>query len=527
MAKTKKTKRKTRGGKGAGFDPITVEILWTRLVSMIDEASATLWRTSFSTLVREANDFAIVITDLEGRSLAQSSASIPSFIGTLPRTVGHFLKRFPVKTLKPGDVLTTNDPWMATGHIHDINICMPVFRKGKPIAMIAACSHVPDIGGRIRGAGVREIFEEGLQLPMVYLMRKGRIEQSVVDIIERNVRVPAQTMGDVWAQVSAAHLMAERLNTLLDETGLDLDRFGEEIRRRSEQAMRAAIRAVPDGSYRARWEIDVVGDPITLAAKVDVKGSEIAIDFTGSSPQVPRSVNVTPSYTFAYTAYGLKSMLSPNIPNNDGSFRPITTWAPEGSILAPRYPAASGARNAVGQCLPGLVMEALAPVLPDRALAGGSLSCSFAMTGEMQGRRYAVINFINGGQGGGEGHNGTPTLSFPSNVGNTPIEVMETNAPVRIVSRSRMRGSGGKGRFPGGDGSRMEFEVVSETPAVISFILSRVLTPAPGLAGGANGQPGRLTIDGKAIDAAEHHVVRNGDRIVMQTASGGGFGAPA
>lgn len=526
MAKAKTGKKKARA-KTQGFDPITVEILWTRLVSMIDEASATLWRTSFSTLVREANDFAIVITDLKGRSLAQSSASIPSFIGTLPRTVGHFLKRFPVETLKPGDVLTTNDPWMATGHIHDINICMPVFRKGKPIAMIAACSHVPDIGGRIRGAGVREIFEEGLQLPMVYLMRKGRIEQSVVDIIERNVRVPAQTMGDVWAQVSAAHLMAERVNTLLDETGIDLDRFGDEIRRRSESAMRAAIRAVPNGTYRSRWEIDVFGEPIVLAAKVAVRDSDIAIDFSGSSDQVPRSVNVTPSYTFAYTAYGLKSMLSPNIPNNDGSFQPISTWAPEGSILAPRYPAASGARNAVGQCLPGLVMEALADVLPDRVRAGGSLSCSFAMTGEMDGRRYAVINFINGGQGGGAGYNGLPTLSFPSNVGNTPMEVMETNAPVRVLRRERLRGSGGAGASSGGDGSRMVFEVTSETPAVISFILSRVLTPAPGLCGGSDGQPGRLSINGKTIDAGDHHVVRKGDRIVMQTASGGGFGAPA
>ncbi|MEX2644503.1 MAG: hydantoinase B/oxoprolinase family protein [Acetobacterales bacterium] len=517
----KRTARKQK------FDPITVEILWTRLVSMIDEASATLWRTSFSTLVREANDFAIVLTDLRGRSLAQSSASIPSFIGTLPRTVGHFLKRFPIETLKPGDVLTTNDPWLATGHIHDINICMPVFRNGKPIAMIAACSHVPDIGGRIRGAGVREIFEEGLQLPMVYLMREGRIEQSIVDIIERNVRVPAQTMGDVWAQVSAAHLMADRLNTFLDETGIDLDGFGEEIRRRSETAMRDAIRAVPNGEYRSRWEIDVFGEPIVLAAKVTVKDSEIAIDYTGSSPQVPRSVNVTPSYCFAYSAYGLKSMLSPNIPNNDGSFMPISTWAPEGTILAPRYPAASGARNAVGQCLPGLVMEALADVLPNRVLAGGSLSCSFAMTGEMQGRRYAVINFINGGQGGGENHHGTSTISFPSNVGNTPIEVMETNAPVRVLKRERMQGSGGRGRFPGGDGSVMEFEVTSESPAVISFILSRVLTPAPGLQGGGDGRRGKLTINGKPIDAAEHQVVRQGDRVVMQTASGGGFGRAA
>ncbi|MBI4184302.1 MAG: hydantoinase B/oxoprolinase family protein [Proteobacteria bacterium] len=510
----------------ARLDPITTEILWTRLVSIIDEASATLWRTSFSTLVREANDYAIILTDLEGRSLAQSSASIPSFIGTLPRTVRHFLRLFPLSSLKPGDVLTTNDPWLATGHIHDINICMPVFHRGKPVALVAACSHVPDIGGRVRGAGNRDIFEEGIQIPPLYLMREGRRDEAVVAFIEKNVRVPEQTMGDVWAQVSAAHMMAGRLAGFLGETGIDLDELGAEIRGRSEAATRAAIRAIPNGTYRAEWQIDVFGEPITLKAAVKVGDEDIAIDYSGSSPQVPRSVNVVPNYTFAYTAFGLKCMLSPEVPNNDGSFLPITTWAPEGSILNPRYPAASGARNAVGQCLPGLVMDALSAVAPEKVSAAGCLSCSFAMTGEHRGRRFAVMNFINGGQGAGNGRAGLDTVSFPSNVGNTPLEVMEALAPIRLVRRQRRPGSGGAGAHRGGEGALMEFEMIGESPAVIAFIVSRILTPAPGLGGGAAGKPSRLSINGRAAPAGEHHVIQKGDRIQIETAGGGGYGRP-
>ncbi len=506
------------------LDPITTEILWTRLISMIDEASATLWRTSFSTLVREANDYAIVLTDLQGRSLVQSSASIPSFIGTLPRTVAHFLERYPVETLKPGDVLTTNDPWKATGHIHDINIVTPLFYRGRPVAMIAACSHVPDIGGRIRSPGAREIFEEGIQIPMLYLMREGKREEVVVAFIEKNVRVPEQTMGDVWAQVSAAHMMAGRLIGFLDDTGIDLDELGAEIQRRSESAMRAAIRRIPNGIYRATWQIDVFAEPIILKAAVTIRHEDVSVDFTGSSPQVPRSVNVTPSYTFAYTAYGLKSLLSPNIPNNEGSFKPIRTWAPEGTILSPRYPAASGARNAIGQCLPGLVMEALSPVMPEKTLAGGSLSCSFAMSGEHRGRRFAVMNFINGGQGASAHDDGLPTTSFPSNVGNTPLEVMEALSPIRLIRRERRPNSGGGGRYRGGDGSLMEFEFIGDNPAVISFIVSRILTPSPGLRGGEPGRPSRLTLNGKSIPPHEHHVIAKGDRIKVETAAGGGFG---
>jgi len=508
----------------SNFDPVTLEILWARLTSMVDEASATFVRTSFSTLVREANDFAVVLTDAEGRSIAQSSMSIPSFIGTLPATVKHFLAKYPLKSLKPGDVMITNDPWMGTGHIHDISIAMPIFHKGKPVAFAAVTSHMPDIGGRLRGAGIREIFEEGLQLPRLKLMHAGEPDEAVVEIIRQNVRVPEQTMGDVWGEVAACRMLEERLIGLLDETGIDLTGLGEEVRGRSEAAMRAAIAAIPDGDYRYVIQHDGFEERITIDCKVRILRDTLAIDYTGSSPQLPRSVNVVPIYTFAYSAFGVKSLLSPDIPNNEGSFLPMSTSAPLGSILNPRYPAASGGRGMIGHLLPPAIMGALAPVLPDRVWAEGSANSSFTMSGEHDGRRYAVVNFINAGQGANARRPGYDALSFPSNLGNTPIEVMEALAPIRVHHRKLRKDSGGTGQNRGGAGLALEFDFNGDQPAVCSFIMTRLRTPSKGLAGGGNGKVGRVTVNGKPIDPAEHQILSAGDHIVMETAGGGGFG---
>lgn len=506
------------------FDPVTLEVLWGRLVSMVDEASATFVRTSFSTLVREANDYAVVLTDTKGRSLAQSSLSIPSFIGTLPRTVKHFLDIYPLESLKPGDVLITNDPWMGTGHVHDISIARPIFRKGKPVAFAAVTSHMPDIGGRIRGSGIREIFEEGIQIPRLKLMHAGTPDRAVVEMIERNVRVPAQTMGDIWGEVAACQMLEERLLGLLDETGVDLPTLGEEVRTRSEKAMREAIRAVPDGDYRYVVQHDGFEEPITIDCKVNVKGSNLSIDYSGSSPQLARSVNVVPIYTFAYSAYAVKALLSPDIPNNEGSFLPLSTWAPEGTIFNPRYPAASGARGMIGHMMVPAIMGALAKVLPDRVLAEGSANSSFTMTGEHRGGRYAVVNFLNAGQGANAGRDGHSTLSFPSNLGNTPIEVMEALAPIRVCHRSMNRGSNGKGKHDGGLGLSLGFDFMGDHPALCSFIMTRIKIPPRGLMGGGDGKAGRVLVNGKPVDVAEHQELKKGDRILMETAGGGGFG---
>src|SRR5918992_3954717 len=291
MAKTKKSVRRVKRKRNppinppAKLDPIALEIQWKRLVSLVDEAATAFIRTSFSVLVREANDFAVVLTDAKGRSLAQSTMSIASFIGSLPATVKHFLDVFPAEKLKPGDVMITNDPWMGTGHIHDVSIAMPLFHKGKLVAFAAVVSHMPDIGGRLRNAGVREIYEEGLQIPRLKLLEGGKPNKTLFDMIGQNVRVPEMTHGDIWAQVAACKMMEERLQPLLRDT--DLAELGEEIRRRSESAMRKALRAVPDGEYHSRLEHDGFEEPIVINCTVRVKGDSIDIDYTGSSEQVP------------------------------------------------------------------------------------------------------------------------------------------------------------------------------------------------------------------------------------------------
>lgn len=508
----------------AKLDPITLEILWTRLVSAVDEAAAAFVRTSFSTLVREANDFAVVLTDARGRSLAQSSLSIPSFIGTLPATVKHFLHHFTADGLAPGDVLITNDPWKGTGHIHDVTIAMPIFRDGALLAFAAATSHMPDIGGRLRNSGIHEIFEEGLQIPLLKLVRGGRTDEAVAAFIKQNVRVPDQTMGDIWGEVAACRMLETRLNDLLNETGIDLDALGGEIRQRSENAMRAAIRALPDGEYTTRMEHDGFEEPVVINSRVTIAGDRIDIDYTGSSPQLRRSVNVVPIYTFAYTAFGVKALLSPDVPNNEGAFLPITTSAPAGSLLNPTYPCATGARSLVGHLLPVAFIAALADILPDKVVAPGCANSSFTMSGEHRGRRYAGVNFLNAGQGASTGRDGLSATSFPSNLGNTPIEVMEAEMPIRILYRNLRKGSGGDGRHKGGDGLDFAFRFVGDTPATCSLLSTRFRIPAPGLKGGKPGKKAVIMVNGEDVDPANHLTLYPGDLVSIQTAGGGGFG---
>jgi len=504
------------------IDPVELEILWTRLVSIVDEASATFVRTSFSTLVREANDFAVVLTDATGRSLAQSTMSIPSFIGSLPATVKHFLARFPARTLKPGDVIITNDPWMGTGHIHDLNMAMPIFRKGRLIAFAAVVSHLPDIGGRLRNSGVREIYEEGLQIPPLKLLHAGKPDEALVAMIRQNVRVPEQGLGDIWAQVAACRMLEERLLDLVRET--DLDALGEEIRRRSEAAMRKAIRALPDGEYTSTAVHDGFEEPIVIRCRIIVRGDRLHIDYAGTSPQLPRAVNVVPIYTFAYSAFPVKALISPNIPNNEGAFLPISTSAPEGSILNPKYPAASGARGMIGHMLTPAIMMALSQAIPQRVQAPGSSNCSVTLSGEHRGRRYAMINFMNAGLGATHARDGQSVLSFPSNLGNSPIEVIEQLAPILVKQRSRRRDSGGAGAHRGGDGCLFEFEMRADTPGMASFIMTRMKVPPPGMFGGEAGTPARLALNGRPIDPSDHWVLKPGDHVLMETAGGGGYG---
>ena len=513
----------------AEFDPITLGILWNRLIAIADEAAATMVRTSFSTLVRESNDFAFVLTDAAGGSLAQSSASIGSFIGTLPQTVKHFLRAIPADQLEPGDVLITNDIWMGTGHLPDLSLAKPIFHRGRLVAFASSTAHLPDIGGRIRSPDPREVFEEGLQIPIMKLIAAGRVDQTLIKILRKNVRLPDQVEGDLMAQVSADELAARRLLELIEEYGIeDVADLASVIQGRSERAMRDAIAAIPDGTYHAEAETDGLAEPIRLRLALTVDGEAITLDYAGTSPQVDRALNVAFCYTYSYTAYGVKAVLAPTIPNNDGCFRPVRVLAPEGSILNHKYPGAGGARMLVGHYLPYVACQALGQAAPEKVLAasGSPLWCVNFNGLLRDGRRSAGLFFFNGGMGGSARQDGATCLSFPSNVSNTPIEVVERISPFTIESKAIIPDSGGAGMFRGGCGQRVLLRNDSPEPLGVAFMAERTKVAAPGMSGGAPGRRGAVLLNGQPINPKETGVIRPGDRITLETPGGGGFGDP-
>ncbi len=523
------------------FDPVTLELLWRRLISLVDEAAAALVRTSFSTLVRESYDFSCIVTDDRGQSLVQATESIPSFIGTLPATVKHFLRFFPPETLAPGDVLITNDLWLGTGHLPDITVAKPIFRHGRLVAFSASTAHAPDIGGKIRSPEPREVFEEGLQIPPWKLMRAGETDATLVAIIRQNVRTPDQTMGDLWAQVVALDLMEERLGALMEAYALpDLRTLAGEIHGRCERAMRVAIATLPDGTYRSELQTDgLLDQPVTICMALTIAGDAIHIDYGGTDAQVDRAINCALCYTYAMSVYGVKVCTSPTLPNNEGAFRPIGISAPEGCIVNPMFPASGGSRMLIGHYLPMLVFGCLGQIVPERVMA----ACGSPMWGMNQsglreaassergngtaGKPYANMFFFNGGMGATMHGDGQSCLSWPSNVSSTSVEISEHLAPLRFHYKRLRVDSGGPGRHRGGLGQEILIESRSTGPIAVSFLAERTVFPAFGIEGGAAGAPGALRINGEPVDPKRQYILRHGDTVLLATPGGGGHGDPA
>ncbi len=512
------------------LDPITLEILWTRLISIVDEAAKAIVRTSFSTLSNEANDFACVLTDARGGALAQNTGSIPSFIATLPATARHFLARYGPDGLRPGDVLITNDPWMGTGHKSDVCVLKPLFLEGRLVAFSATTSHMPDIGGRVRAIEAREVFEEGFAIPLMKLRREGRTDETLLELLRANVRTPDQTAGDVWAQVGANELMERRLLALMRDAGLGtLEPLADELFARAERAMREAVRAVPDGTYRYAMQSDGVDEPYEFRVAVTVAGDEIAADYTGTSPAQPRAINCPLTYTYAMTAYAVRCALLPALANNEGMYRPVRVTAPAGCLLNPRFPSPVVSRSNTGHYVPVLVLGALHQVIPDRVMAAAG-SPLWAMT--QSGVRpdhtpYANVFFFNGGMGATAGKDGESACSWPSNISSTPVEVAERNGPLFFRYKRLRPGSGGAGRFRGGLGQDIFVECESDTPIVLAFMAERTRVPAPGFGGGADGGRGDVQVNGRAINHRQQHVLTRGDTVLLRTPGGGGYGPPA
>lgn len=511
------------------YDPISLKILWDRLISITDEGVTTLIRTAFSTVVREAYDLSVLLLDTDGELLAQGTQSIPSFTGSAPATLGHMLARFPSATLRPGDVVVTNDPWMGTGHTYDINVMAPVFHGGRLVAYALSITHLPDIGGVGFGGEATEIFEEGLRLPICKLMDAGKMNDFLVDLIRGNVRVPEQVLGDVMANVACVNVLDRQVNEFLAEYGVaDLTALSRQIRGVAERAMRQRIGAITDGDYRAAMTIEGVDRPVTLRCAVAIKGDSITIDYNGTDGCVGHGINVPFCFTNGYSIHAVKCLAAAAIPNNGGATRPVRVTAPRGSILNAMPPVAVAARHAVGWFLPTLVFRALADAAPEQVQADSGMINMVNFRGRHRnGRPITTLHFASGGFGAAAGHDGEATLSTPSSNAAIPVEVWEAATSITIEKKALIVDSGGPGAARGGLGQELVMRNDTGEDLIVDVIGYRTDYPAEGMRGGGSGLARQTLINGKAVPRKGRFILSPGDRLSRIEAGGGGFGPPS
>ena len=515
------------------MDVVTREVVWTRLISIADEMAAGFRRVAFSPVVREIGDFSCVLLDSRGGSVAQATVTIPSFAATLPPTTRHLLRRFPAESLRDGDVLITNDPYLGTGHLPDITIVTPVFSSGPLIGFTGTIFHSADIGGRPCNAEAMDMFEEGLRIPPSKLYEAGVLNETLWELISANVRIPDQVGGDIQAVVASNHLAGLGVTGVLDEMGLSaLDPIADAIQDYSEGIMRQVLSDLPDGDYEGETTLDGGEEPTYLHLTLRIRGDEAVLDFAGSSPQSPIGINCVPTYAYGYSVYPLKCAVDPSTPNNEGSFRPVSFTAPEGSIVNPIPPVPVNARGLTGHGLQACVFEALSQIVPDKVQAdSGTPVWVLIINGEREEGHGSFVGtfFLNGGQGAKRSEDGLSCISFPACVYNTPVEVFEQELPLRIDRREIIPDSGGLGRTRGGCGQRVSITNVSSMPVDINMMTERQKFAAKGLEGGLPGRAGAIYYtNGREVSNPKgRNQLYPGETIVFETPGGGGFGPPA
>lgn len=514
------------------INPIDLEIYWNRLINIVDEAGAAMKRTSFSTVVRESNDYTCVMLDADGALLAQSSWSVPGFIGTTPHSLRHFLAEFPKETLTDGDIIMSNNPWIGSGHLNDLTMAAPIFHQGRLVAFVVTVAHLSDIGGRQWSASSTELYEEGLHMPVLKLYEAGVRNETIIKIFEANVRLPGQVVGDIEAQVVAINVVKRRLTEFMTEYNLpEIGDVAAAIYAVTEEAVLKQIRNIPEGTYTAEVEGDGWDESIHIRATVTVKDGRITIDYTGSSPQVRYGINESFNHTHAYTVYPFKCMLAPGLPNNDGFIRLFDVIAPEGLIVNAKPPAAVGARQLVGHMLQGAIFEAMADVMPDRVQADSGTPLTVLIFKGLDiesGDSFQQITFLNGGIGATEGRHGEPCSSFPANISNTPVEILENLAPVRYRQKRIHEGSGGDGAYHGGDGQIVQIESCWHAPMTVSLLTERTRKAPRGVLGGQSGACGFVRKNGEPVTETKGVVeLAPGDVLEVALPGGGGLGIPA
>ncbi len=513
------------------IDPITLEVIWNRLISVVNEQAAALIHSSFTTVVREAGDLSAGVFDRNGNMIAQSVTGTPGHINTMANCVKNYIvPRHPIDSLQDGDTLITNDPWEASGHLFDLTIVSPVYYKGRGVAWFASTCHAVDIGGLTMGGDAKELYEEGLAIPLMKLFDAGEPNTILFDIIRANVRVPDQVIGDIYAQQVGNNVGAKKLIELLDEYDLpDIEAVSQMILDRTETAVRNAIKQIPDGTYTSEVMIDGFDSPVTIACAVTVEDDELTVDYAGTSPQINRGINVVLNYTHAYTTYTLMATLASGIPNNEGAFRPIHVTAPEGSVLNCRRPAPVSARHLIGHFVSQPILSALSQIVPENVIANGSAGLwNTMLNGKLQDDApFAYIYFSAGGMGAGHNRDGLSATAFPSGIMGVPVEAIETAAPVLMHRRELRQDSGGAGEFRGGLGQEMALEIITGLPASHSCMYDRTTYPAEGLNGGQAGAIGEVMLsDGTHPHPKSHYTLESGQHVVLRLPGGGGFNAP-
>lgn len=518
------------------FDPVSLEIMWSRLISITDEMWTTVLQTAVSTIIGAAQDFGCEIMDATGNSVAHSQRSMPVFNLVMPTVTRAVIEKFPVETMQPGDVFITNDPWLCAGHLDDIAIVSPVFHHEKVVAFVTTVAHTTSIGGSLSPSTVRDLQEEGLLIPISKLYDAGNINELTVAFIEANVRTPSMVITDIQAQVTANEIGANRIQSFLTEYELDdLEAIAHTVQERAEHAIRAAISALPNGVYENEVFADGIDEPVRLRCKITIDGDRIEVDYDGSDKQrMAGGINCALIYTEAHTVYPLKCMLSPDIPNNEGTFRPIQIKAPVGSILNATKPASVNSRTRTGWHIHGLIFGALEKAMPDRVQSGNGLMHSLnCYSQDAAGRVYNDHFFTAGGRGATKGRDGIGRNCFPSSARNVPVEIFEQRAPALIRKRALGVDSAGNGKWRGAFGHEI---VLSRRPGFdspVEFFFSpdRVRTPPRGIAGGEDGPTTRIMLNDRLLTAADlrsgHIVLESDDDLLTQWLPGGaGYGDP-
>ena len=479
------------------------QIMWNRLIAVVEEQAQIMIRTAFSTTVREAGDLSAGIFDLQGRMMAQAVTGTPGHVNSMAESVGHFLAKFPADTMKQGDHYITNDPWLGTGHLHDLTVVTPAFRHGEIIGLFANTAHVIDVGGLGMGPEGRSVFEEGMYIPRVKCFDQGQPNETFFDFMRAGSRLPVELEGDIYSLCACNDAGARRLVQMMDEFEMDsLDTLADFIFDSSHRATVAEIRKIGRGVYRNEIISDGYDEPVTLKAEMTILDDAVEVDYAGTSGVSTRGINVPAAYTRAYACFGLKVVIAPEIPNNWASLAPFRMKIPEGCILNAPHPYPVSVRHVIGHLLPDLMMGCLHQIIPARVAAEGASSLwnpplrgGAGISGQARSNKpvlsdFEIITFNSGGTGARRTLDGLDATAFPSGVRTMPVEATENVAPIIIWRKELREDSGGAGRTRGGLGQIMEIGGKGDLEFAVNASFDRIANAPKGREGGLSGAPG-------------------------------------